>query len=59
MAGRVAVEDNEIMSVQGDQAKAKEKKMLRKFENSLTKTVAEQFMSSQTTFGSVMEFARS
>jgi hypothetical protein len=32
--------------------------MLKKFENSSTKTVAEQAMSSQTPLGSVMEFAQ-
>jgi hypothetical protein len=44
-----------MMNVQGDQAAAK---CLKKFKNSSTKTVAEQFMSSQTPMGSVMEFAR-
>jgi hypothetical protein len=47
------------MAVEGDdQATAKRQKMLTKFENSFTKTIAEQFMSSQTPLGSVMEFAR-
>jgi hypothetical protein len=45
--------------VQGDQALAKRQKMLKKIENSSTKTVAEQSMNSQTPLGSVMEFARS
>jgi hypothetical protein len=44
--------------VQGDQAPAKRQKMLKKFVNSSTKTVAEQSMSSQTPLRSVMEFAR-
>jgi hypothetical protein len=47
----------EMMNVQGDQAPAKQQKMLRKFENSSTKTITEQSMSSQTTLGSVKEFA--
>jgi hypothetical protein len=47
-----------MTTVQGDQALAKQQKMLKKFENSSTKTVAEQYMSSQTLLGSVMEFAR-
>jgi hypothetical protein len=45
-------------NVQGEQAPAKRQKMLKEFENSSTKTVAEQSMSSQTPLGSVMQFAR-
>jgi hypothetical protein len=37
-----------MTNVQGNQAPAKRQKMLKKFENSSTKTVAEQSMSSQT-----------
>jgi hypothetical protein len=47
-----------MTNVQGDQAPAKQQKMLKKFENSSTMTAAEQSMSSQTPLGSVMEFAR-
>jgi hypothetical protein len=47
-----------MTNIQGDQAPAKQQKMLKKFENSSTKTVAEQSMNSQTPLGSVMEFAR-
>jgi hypothetical protein len=47
-----------MMNVQGDRAPAKLQKMLKKFEKSSMKTVAEQSMSSQTLLGSVMEFAR-
>jgi hypothetical protein len=47
-----------MTNVQGNQAPAKQQKMLRKCENSITKTIAEQSMSSQTLLGSVMEFAR-
>jgi hypothetical protein len=54
-AGQVSVEDDNLQS---DQAPAKRQKMLKKFENSSMKTVAEQSMSSQTLLGSVMEFAR-
>jgi hypothetical protein len=43
------------MNVQGDQAPAKRQKMLKKFENSSTKTVTEQSMTSQIPLGSVME----
>jgi hypothetical protein len=50
-AGQVSVEDD----VQGDQAPAKRQKMLKQFENSSTKTIAEQSMSSQTPLGSVMD----
>jgi hypothetical protein len=47
-----------MMNVWGNQAPAKRQKMLQKFENSSTKTVAEQSMSQQTPLGSGMEFAR-
>jgi hypothetical protein len=47
-----------MMNVQGDQAPANRQKMLKKFENSSTKTIAEQSMSSQTPLESVMEFAK-
>jgi hypothetical protein len=46
-----------MTNVQGDQAPAKKQKMLNKFENSSTKSVANKPMSSQTPLGSVMEFA--
>jgi hypothetical protein len=41
-----------MTNIQGDQAPAKQQKMLKKFENSSTKTVAKQSMSSQTPLGS-------
>jgi hypothetical protein len=47
-----------MMNIQGDQAPAKQQKMLKKSENSSKKTISEQSMSSQTLLGSVMEFAR-
>jgi hypothetical protein len=47
-----------MTNLQGDQAPTKQQKMLKKFENPSTKTVAEQSMSSQTPLGSGMEFAR-
>jgi hypothetical protein len=47
-----------MASVQGGQEPAKRQKMLKKFENSSTKLVAEQSISSQTPLGLVMEFAR-
>jgi hypothetical protein len=47
-----------MTNVQGDKAPVKWQKMLKKFEDSSTKTVTEQFMSLQTPLGSVMEFAR-
>jgi hypothetical protein len=47
-----------MTNVQGDQAPAKRQKLLKNFESSSTKTVAEQYMSSQTPFGSLMEFTR-
>jgi hypothetical protein len=40
-----------MANVQGNQAPAKQKEMLQKFENSSTKTVEEQSMSSQTLLG--------
>jgi hypothetical protein len=53
-AGRVSVQKTNF---QGDEAPAKRQKMLKKLENSSTKTVAEQSMSLKTPLGSVMEFA--
>jgi hypothetical protein len=47
-----------MTNIQGDQASAKRQKMLEKFENSSTETVAEQSMSSQTLLGSIMKFAK-
>jgi hypothetical protein len=47
-----------IHEVKDDQVPSKRQKMLKKFKNSSTKTIAEQSMSSQTLLGSVMEFAR-
>jgi hypothetical protein len=44
-----------IANVQGDQAPAKQQKMLKNFENSSMKTVAEQSMSSQTSYGVCQE----
>jgi hypothetical protein len=44
-----------MTKVQGDQAQAKRQEMLKKFENSSTKTVAQQILSSQTPLGSVMD----
>jgi hypothetical protein len=52
---RVSVEDDEP-AVQP--STEKRQKLSKQFENSSTKTVAEQSMSSQTPLGSVMEFAR-
>jgi hypothetical protein len=43
-----------MTKVQGDQAPAKRQKVLKKFENSSTKTLSEQSMSSQTPLGSVI-----
>jgi hypothetical protein len=54
-AGRVPVE---MRNVEGDQAPANRRKMLKKFENSSMKTVVEQSKSSQTPLGSVIEFSR-
>jgi hypothetical protein len=48
----------EEINVQGDQEPAKRQKILKKFDNSSMKTVAEQSMSWQTLLGSVMESAR-
>jgi hypothetical protein len=47
-----------LMNIQGNQLPSKQYKMLRKFENSSTKTIVEQSMSSQTPLRSIMEFAR-
>jgi hypothetical protein len=47
-----------MTNIQGYQAPAKRQKMLKKFENSFTKTIAEQSICLQTPLGSVMEFAR-
>jgi hypothetical protein len=47
-----------MMNVQGNEALEKRQKMLKKFENSSKKTIADQSMSSKTLLGSVMEFAR-
>jgi hypothetical protein len=47
-----------MTNIKGNQAPAKQQKMLKKFESLSTKTVAEKSMSSQTPLGSVMEFAR-
>jgi hypothetical protein len=47
-----------MTNVHGDQAPAKRLKMLKKFENSSTKTITEQSMTSQTLLGSVMKFAK-
>jgi hypothetical protein len=46
-----------MTNIQGEQAPAEKQKMLKKFENSSTKTVAKQSMSSQIPLGSVKEFA--
>jgi hypothetical protein len=54
-AGQVSFEDD---NVQGNQAPAKRQKMLKKLENSSTKTVAEQSMSLQTLLASVTALAR-
>jgi hypothetical protein len=47
-----------LENFQGDQAPAKVQKMLKKFENSSTKTVAKQSMTLQMPFGTVTDFAR-
>jgi hypothetical protein len=47
-----------MMNGQGNQAPAKQQKMLKKFDNSSMETIAKQSMSSETLLGSVMEFAR-
>jgi hypothetical protein len=44
-----------MMKVQGDHAQAKRQKMLKKFENSSTKTIAEKSMSLQAPLISVIE----
>jgi hypothetical protein len=51
----VSAEDDERP---GRQNTSKTTENVEKFENSFTKTVAEQSMSLQTLLGSVMEFAR-
>jgi hypothetical protein len=50
----VSVEDER----QGDPAPAKRRNMLKNFEKSSMKTITEQSMSSQTSLGSVIKFAR-
>jgi hypothetical protein len=50
----MSVEDDERSGRPGT---SKTTENVEKFENSSMKTIAEQFMSSQTPFGSVMEFA--
>jgi hypothetical protein len=55
-AGRVSVEDDEPS---GQPGISKTTENVEKIENSSTKTVAEQTMSSQIPLGSDMEFARS
>jgi hypothetical protein len=55
-AGWVSAEDDETFRAIKHQQNAK--KNMKKFENSSTKTVAEKSMSSQTSLGSVIEFAR-
>jgi hypothetical protein len=47
-----------MTDVEGDQAPAKQQKMLKKFENSFKITIVEQSMSSKTPLGPVMELAR-
>jgi hypothetical protein len=47
-----------MTNLQGGQTTAKPQKMLKKFDNSSTKTVAEQSMSSQTPLGSAIEISR-
>jgi hypothetical protein len=54
-AGRVSVEDDECS---GRPSANKTTENVEKFENSSTKSVAEQSASSQTQLGSVTEFAR-
>jgi hypothetical protein len=54
-AGWVSGEDGERS---GQPSTSKMAKNVDKFENSPTKAIAEQSMSSQTPLGSVMEFAR-
>jgi hypothetical protein len=44
-----------MVNVQGDQVPAKQQKMLKKLENSFTKTIAKQSMSSKTPLGSVCQ----
>jgi hypothetical protein len=47
-----------MTNVQGEDTTIKRQKILKKFENSFTKAITAQSMSSQTLLGSVMEFAR-
>jgi hypothetical protein len=47
-----------MTNVEGDQAPEKRQKMLKKFENSFTKTVAEKSITMQTPLGSVLVLAR-
>jgi hypothetical protein len=54
-AGRVSVEDDKCS---GRPNTSKTTENVEKFKNSSTKIVPEHSMSSQTPFGSVMEFAR-
>jgi hypothetical protein len=53
-ASQVSVEDDE----RSGRPPAKRQKMLKKFKNSFTKSIAVQSTSSQTPLESVMEFAR-
>jgi hypothetical protein len=55
MARRLSIEDDERS---GQSSTSKMIEMLKKFENSSTKTIDKQSMSSQTLLGSVMEFVR-
>jgi hypothetical protein len=54
-ARQASVEDDELS---GRPTTSKTTENVENFENSFTKTVTEQSMSSQTPLGSVMEFAR-
>jgi hypothetical protein len=54
-AGQVSVEDDECS---GRPSTSKTTEDVEKFENSSTKTIAEQSTSSQTPLGSIVEFAR-
>jgi hypothetical protein len=47
-----------MTNIQGDQARAKRKKTLKKFKNSPMQTIDKQSMSSQTPLGSVMLFGK-
>jgi hypothetical protein len=55
-ASRVSVEDDQCS---GRPSSSKTQDMLKQFKKASMKTVTKQFMSSQTSLGSVMEFARS